>query len=288
MAAQRPQDLVFTLFGDYLLHRSGAVWVGSVLELLRPLGLSPGDVRTVLSRMGRKGWFEARRIGRKSYYELTPRGRRLLEAGEARIHRPSHDQRWDGLWYLVTYSIPEETRHLRDRLRVRLQWLGFGQLGNGLWISPYPLRGEVNELAGELGIADHLELFRAQYQGYSSAAHLVARCWNLSAIHARYAEFLAGQLPEYELCRREIPRGGLTPEECYVRRFRLMHEYRDFPLIDPYLPKELLPADWVGREAAELFERYHELLSEPAERFLESVLEIAPEESQSDPAALRA
>jgi phenylacetic acid degradation operon negative regulatory protein len=289
MAAQRPQDLVFTLFGDYLLHRDGAVWVGSLIELLRPLGLGAGDVRTVLSRTSRKGWLEAWRIGRKSFYELTPRGRRLLEAGEARIHRPPQQhQRWDGLWYLVSYSIPEETRHLRDRLRVRLQWLGFGQLSHGLWISPYPLRGEVNELAAELGIADHVELFRAQYQGYSSTEHLVRRCWNLPAINERYAEFLARQRPEYEDCQREVPRGGLSPEECFVRRFQLVHEYRDFPLIDPYLPRELLPAEWVGREAAELFERYHELLSEPAEGFVESVLEIATPELNTGRSALRA
>jgi phenylacetic acid degradation operon negative regulatory protein len=288
MVAQRPRDLVFTLFGDYLLHRTGAVWVGSLIELLEPLGLSPGDVRTVLSRMGRKGWFETRRVGRRSYYDLTPRGRRLLEAGEARIYRPPSGERWDGLWYLVAYSIPEETRHLRDRLRLRLQWLGFGQLGNGLWISPYALRGEVNELAGELGIGDHIEMFRAQYHGYSSSRHLVAKCWDLPSINALYLDFAGRNLPEYERCRNEIATGGLTAEECFVRRFRLVHEYRDFPLIDPYLPPKLLPADWVGGRAAELFERFHDLLAAPAERFVQSVLEIAPPESGSGRAALGA
>lgn len=288
MMAQRPQDLVFTLFGDYLLHRAGAVWVGSLIELLEPLGLSSGDVRTVLSRMGRKGWFERRRVGRRSYYDLTPRGRRLLEAGEARIYRPPRGESWDGLWYLVAYSIPEETRHLRDRLRLRLQWLGFGQLGNGLWISPYPLRGEVNELASELGIGDHIELFRAQYHGYSSASRLVGKCWDLASINALYLEFLERNRRKFEHFRQAIPQGGPTPRECYVRRFRLVHEYRDFPLIDPYLPPKLLPADWAGGEAAELFERYHELLTAPAERFVESVLETASTESASDRAALRA
>jgi phenylacetic acid degradation operon negative regulatory protein len=287
MPGQRPQDLVFTLFGDYLLHRTGGAWVGGLIDLLRPLGLSPGDVRTVLSRMGRKGWFETRRVGRRSYYALSPRGRRLLEAGEARIHRPPSGERWDGLWYLVTYSIPEESRHLRDRLRVRLQWLGFGNLGNGLWISPYALRGEVNELAAELGIGEHVEFFRAQYLGYGSAARLVSRCWDLESIDARYREFLERNRAEYERCLRAAGPGAPSPEECYVRRFRLIHEYRDFPLMDPYLPATLLPAGWTGGEAAELFERYHALLGEPAERFVASVLETAGE-MKFGPAALRA
>jgi phenylacetic acid degradation operon negative regulatory protein len=276
MTAQRPQDLVFTLFGDYLLLRPGAVWVGSLIELLRPLGLTAGDARTVLSRMARKGWFETRRVGRRSFYELTPRGRRLLEAGEARIYRPPSGERWDGLWYLVAYSIPEETRHLRDRLRLRLQWLGFGQLGNGLWISPYPLRGEVNQLAAELGLGDHIELFRAQYQGYSSAGHLVRKCWDLPGINALYADFVQRQRPAFESCAREVERGGLSDEACYVRRFQLVHEYRDFPRIDPYLPSELLPPDWRGRTAAELFAHFHDLLFAPSDRFVDSVLETIP------------
>ena len=37
---QRPQDLVFTLFGEYLLHRPEPVWVGSLISLLETFGLS--------------------------------------------------------------------------------------------------------------------------------------------------------------------------------------------------------------------------------------------------------
>ncbi|HEX6069911.1 MAG TPA: PaaX family transcriptional regulator C-terminal domain-containing protein [Longimicrobiaceae bacterium] len=272
MRSQRPQDLIFTLFGDYLLHQPGWVWVGSLIELLRPLGLSPGAARTTLSRMGAKGWLDTLRVGRRSYYELTARGRHLLEAGEARIHHPPRDEAWDGLWYLVSYSVPEEQRQLRDRLRVRLQWLGFGQLGNGLWISPHRVRGEVNELAGELGVAEHVEVFRAQYQGWSSMEHLVSTCWDLGAVDRRYEAFLArhGEAAERVASGAERP----SPEEAYVRRFWLVHEYREFPLIDPYLPERLLPAGWHGERASELFERYHGLLTGAAERYVDSVLEL--------------
>ena len=273
---ERPQDLVFTLFGDYLLHRAAPVWVGSLIALLRPLGLSEGAARTVLSRMTRKGWLQARRVGKKSYYALTDRGRRLLEAGEARIYHPPTGERWDGLWYLVAYSIPEARRALRDRLRVRLQWLGFGQLGNGLWLSPYHLRGEVEELARALGIAEHLEIFRAQYQGYGSTSHLVSQCWDLPALDRRYARFIAGRRPEHERVRRELAAGRLSPEDAYVRRVWLLHEYREFPLLDPYLPRELLPPGWHGHQAAPLFAAYHDLLAGPAGEFVESVLQLAP------------
>jgi phenylacetic acid degradation operon negative regulatory protein len=269
MTDQRPHDLVFTLFGEFLLDRPSPTATGSLIELFRPLGLSPAATRTALSRMTRRGWLEVRREGRRSAYAPTPRARRLLEEGAARIHHPPRAEPWDGLWYLVAYSIPEARRALRDRLRVRLQWLGFGQLGNGLWISPRQVRGALNDLAGEMGIADHLEIFRAMYQGYSSPGRLVAQAWDLGAVSERYAAFIEAHADAYEALRRA---SAPSPEACFVRRFRLVHEYREFPLLDPYLPERLLPSGWRGAEAADLFERYHALLVAPSDAHVHGIV----------------
>jgi phenylacetic acid degradation operon negative regulatory protein len=80
-----------------------------------------------------------------------------------------------------------------------------------------------------------------------------------------------------------------TPADCFVRRFLLVHEYRGFPLEDPYLPRQLLPKDWKGDEAARLFEEYHALLTEPAERYVESVCSAGDQvETPAPPAAAAA
>jgi phenylacetic acid degradation operon negative regulatory protein len=62
-----------------------------------------------------------------------------------------------------------------------------------------------------------------------------------------------------------------------VERFMLIHEYRSSPCVDPNLPPELLPEDWLGDEAAQVFQRYHDLLSKQAEAFVDAVLAQAPE-----------
>ncbi len=180
-AGTRSQDLVFTLFGDYLLERDDPVWVGSLITLLGDLGLSPTAVRTVLSRMARKRWLFASRRGTRSFYGLTTRGRRLLEAGRQRIYHPPRDEPWDGSWYLITYSIPEERRRRRDSLRLTLLWLGCGLLSNGLWITPHDVRAEVDKVAGSLRVRRHLEVFRAEHSGFlecdrSGAAVLEPAC----------------------------------------------------------------------------------------------------------------
>jgi phenylacetic acid degradation operon negative regulatory protein len=275
----RSQDLVFTLYGDYLLSREAPVRVGSLITLLGRLGMSPMAVRTALSRMTRKGWLAVERRGMRSYYGLTRRGRRLLEEGRQRIYHPPRDEPWDGSWYLVSYSIPERRRHLRDSLRVKLLWLGCGAVTNGLWISPHDVRAEVEEIARALRIERHLEIFRAEHLGFSSVARLVSQCWDLPQINRRYDAFIRRWTANHERCREcGIPhaRGQAlppcaTPADCFVRRFLLVHEYRGFPLEDPYLPRQLLPDDWKGDEAARLFAEYHALLTEPAERYVETV-----------------
>jgi phenylacetic acid degradation operon negative regulatory protein len=283
---------VFTLFGDYLLPREGPVWVGSLITLLGRLGMTPMAVRTALSRMTRRGWLVTTRRGARGYYELSARGRRLLEEGRQRIYHPPRRGAWDGRWTLITYSIPERRRELRDRLRPQLAWLGCGLLGNGAWITPHDVRDEVAAIARELRVTKHLELFRGEHLGYSSVAQLVAQCWDLPAVAGRYRDFISRWQPQLEHCGQCQHAGqqavrGLaaqpctSPEGCFERRFELVHEFRSFPLVDPFLPGELLPADWPGEAAAGLFDTYHAVLGGAAEAFVQGVCDAG--EGANDP-----
>jgi phenylacetic acid degradation operon negative regulatory protein len=258
----RSQDLVFTLFGDYLLERERPVWTGGLITLLGDLGLSPMAVRTVLSRMTRKGWLTAERVGTRSWYGLTPKGRKLLESGRERIYHPASDAEWDGDWSVVVFSVPETRRRLRDALRVRLAWLGCGPLTSGVWISPHDVRTEVLEIAADLKLARHVEIFRGAHLAHSTPERLVSQCWDLAGLDRRYAAFIA---------RAGIHKPCTSPSDCFRRRFLLVHEYRAFPLEDPYLPRPLLPAGWHGEKAARLFESYHDVLAGPAEAYVASV-----------------
>ena len=266
---------MFTLFGDFLLHRPGPVWVGSLIALLEPLGLSATNVRTVLSRMAKKGWLETEKHGRRSYYSLTDRGRRLLEEGETRIYRPRENESWDGQWTLVAYSIPEERRSQRDRLRVRLEWLGFGSLGNGLWISPHDVVERVEEVAEELGVVSDVEAFRGDHVGEGASSQLVRHCWDLESLNAEYEAFIDRHLDDCVALKEGAD--SVEPREAYVRRFNLVHEFREFPLRDPFLPRALHSDDWAGECALSLFNYYRGLLAEAADRFVEPLVET-PEE----------
>ena len=268
----RPQSMMFTLFGDYIMHRGGEIWVGSLIRIATQFGLSEQAVRSALSRMSQKGWLKARRVGNRPYYGPTTRTRRLLEEGERRIFRQQAES-WDGRWRLLVYSIPERKREVRTELRKQLAWLGYGPLSSGSWICPHDVATDLGALIERLGIDTFVEQFTAAHTGYSREHELASRCWDLSGINRRYEQFLARWEPVFQAFKqRDVP-----DSECFVHRFMLIHEYRKFFFIDPELPEELLPTGWQGRRARELFLAFHDLLAEPANRFFDSVFEAPPQ-----------
>lgn len=275
-SAVRPQAMLFTLYGDYIQHRGDEIWVGTLIKLFSQFGLSEQAIRSSLSRMSQKGWLKVRRVGNKSYYGLTEKGKRLLSEGAELIYYGRQDH-WDGRWHLLTYSIPEEKRDVRNKLRKRLSWLGYGILSNATWMCPRDVGPELARLIESLKIEKYVETFTATHNGFSDGKELVARCWDLESINREYARFLEKYKPRLEAYKRKVSSGEyIEDSECFVERFMLIHEYRKFPFIDPELPTELLPDGWLGGEAAALFREYHRLLADKANRFFDSVFEKAP------------
>ena len=77
-------------------------------------------------------------------------------------------------------------------------------------------------------------------------------------------------------CTSDPGPGPVSPEERYTLRFALIHEFRTFPLEDPYLPRDLLPVDWAGEDATRLFHELHDRLVGPADAYVASFLDAAP------------
>jgi phenylacetic acid degradation operon negative regulatory protein len=67
----------------------------------------------------------------------------------------------------------------------------------------------------------------------------------------------------------------LDPEQCFVVRTLLMHEFRRTLLRDPQLPEQLLPGDWPGNSARQLCHELYVLTQKEAENHLMSVLQTA-------------
>lgn len=280
----RARSALFDVHGLFLRGYPGEVWVGTLLRLMAELGFSPEAVRVALSRMVSQGWLSTRKIGRKSYYALTERSRRRLDEAAARIFAPESPA-WDGRWRILTYSIPEDRRRDRDRLRRELVWLGFGPLSSSTWVSPNPLFGRAREILEAQGLKEYVALFTAQHDGPGADRWLAEKCWDLATLNRRYEQFIRSLRPRLLAARqrqRPLPDGA-----CFAVQVRLVHEFRKFLFIDPGLPAPLLPRDWRGHEARRLFREFFERLDAGSTRFFLTVLAVAPDRPE-DQVALEA
>ncbi|OCA80864.1 PaaX family transcriptional regulator [Pseudobacillus wudalianchiensis] len=270
----KPRSLMFTLYGEYIQHYGGEIWIGSLIKLMSHFGISESSSRGATLRMVQQGYFNARKIGNKSYYSLTNKGKRSMLDGVSRVYSV-RSVKWDGYWRILTYSVPEEKRELRNQIRKDLSWTGFGMISPSTWATPNPLEKQVMELIMEHGLEDYVILFTSSSIVSHDNEEIVRRGWNLEEIGIAYEGFIEEYRKKYEILKDRAWNNELTDEECFIERTELVHEYRKFLFLDPNFPVDLLPENWSGARARELFYNIHQLLSIPAIRYFESVFEQA-------------
>lgn len=283
-------SLIISLFGDLVLPRGGRIWLGSLIRLLEPLGLSERLVRTTVFRLARDQWLSTEVLGRRSDYLLTPAAQRRCSEAASRIyaaHAPAWDRRWRLI--LVVGQLPQKDR---DALRRALFWRGFGALGAECFVHP----GADLSAACDALVAEGLgHLLRAlapllaadgSLAGTASNGELVARAWDLRELAGAYAAFVSVYTPVLAQLRGASPATvrAMAPletietvdqEEAFLIRLLLIHDYRRLLLRDPQLPDLLLPAGWPGQAARALCREVYRRLLPASERHLDRLLSTA-------------
>ncbi len=265
---RRPKSLILDVYGRYSAQFAGWIAVGDLVRMMELLDVDEQAVRSAVSRMTRRGLLEPEVRGRVRGYRTTAQADELLADGDRRIYASMQPASLADGWVLVSFSMPESDRNKRHVLRSKLTWHGMGNLSSGLWIGPARILDEVTETLVAEGFAEYADIFGAHYEGLGNVADLVRHSWDLDALAASYHEFLDDQQPV------SAQLGGRRPDDdslAFALYTRALHEWRKFPYLDPGLPSELLPNDWPGGPAAELFAELRALLEPQAFEFAASV-----------------
>lgn len=264
-AGQRPMrggSLLVTIFGDAVAPRGGVVTLGGLIQLAAPFGLTERLVRTSVARLAQDGWLIARRNGRRSEYRLTSHGQHRFAEATERIYGKGPAS-WGGQWTLLV--LPPNAGKRRDSLRDELRWLGFGQLGPGLFAHPNGNIEQVREWLRGVDVPPRALLLRSSADSAVADRIVVAAGWDLAELARRYRRFVHS----FSAVKTALsPQSKATPEAAFVVRTLLIHEYRKIHLRDPLLPAALLPEDWVGSSAYELCSSLYAQVFAAAEEFL--------------------
>lgn len=276
----RHKSLVMTVCGDTVAPHGGAFWLGSMIELLAPLGVGERLVRTSVFRLVQEGWLTASREGRRSRYALAPTALPRFERANRRIYaEPGQD--WDGRWTFVLAPGGSIDSDLRTLLRKELEWEGFAMLATGVMAHPAPERDTLREMLVRCGAQGKIfacEVDELPGLGTRALPELVRDCWNLEQVIADYRGFLQAFAPVPAL----LESGATSAQDAFAIRTLLVHAYRRVQLHDPMLPYCLLPQPWPGAEAYALARTIYRLSRARSEQH---VLAMLRREDEATPAA---
>ena len=257
----RTGSLLVTLFGDCITPRGGQVWLGSLINIVAPLGLSHRLVRTAAYRLVNDGVLTNTQVGRRSFYSLTDAGQKQFADATTRIYAgdASESDGWRGQFQIVlTHQVQD-----RDAVRRDLQNLGFGTLGQDCFAHPHPelTRAFVTNLKGAIAMEASLES-----KVDPDLKDLVQKTWPLTDLADSYRSF-SDQFQQFQST------SDYTDEEAFYLRTFLIHEYRRVLLRDPGLPSALLARDWPGHRARDLTETIYRNVLESSERYIDAHFE---------------
>lgn len=243
---RNPKRLLLALLGEQLdAGVDRPLRAAGYIEVLEGAGVAGPTARATLDRMALRGLLTRTRVGREIEFAMTDQARDVLREAAERVHS-EHPFAPQGLgWTLVTFTVPEDRRTLRHRLRAALTWEGFAPLRDGLWLAP----GEV-DLAGALEpLRDQLPeqcviAFRARDLREFPVAQSVRSAWDLETIRAAHEDFLATWADPDRLAASVPPLSGLT---------MLVADWLALLRADPRLPEEFMDDDWPAARSLEAY-----------------------------------
>jgi phenylacetic acid degradation operon negative regulatory protein len=284
----RSKSLVMTIFGDAIAPHGARLWLGSLIELVAPMGVTDRLVRTSVFRLVQEGWLVASREGRRSSYALLEEARPRFERANRRIYAaPGLD--WDGGWTLLLAPNGSIDAALRSAVRKELEWEGYAMLAPGLLAHPAADPDTLAEILARVHGDGKVFACRATGLpgvGARPLGELVREGWDLAGVVAGYRRFIEDFTPLLDLLQAGLQRGETPePRDAFTMRSLLIHAYRRVQLHDPMLPLTLLPQPWPGSDAYALAQSIYRLVWARAEQHLMQVLRREDEDAPDAEAA---
>lgn len=253
-----------------VVRRRAAVEVLLLLEGLAALVLSRGrsliwqwqdsqyvSYQCAMNRLRKAGLIiYSRGGGRAPVMRLEPKGEERLP-DELRPER-FWNQRWNGIWYVLAYDVPETEKSYREQLRRFLRRNRMGGLQGSVWISPRDIRPVFSDLAEAIGLGAYAQLLEARTVLGQDPLILVDRAWNMD----RLDEAQAWYIDQAAVAAERIASGALSRQEVLNLANASVSAYLSVMEKDPLLPRDLLPAHYRGPDTLAALRSLQQTLAE--------------------------
>jgi phenylacetic acid degradation operon negative regulatory protein len=255
MRSRPPKQLLLAFFGEHVADQQvPPLRASALIEVLEGAGVAAPATRATLDRMVQRGLLTRERRGREIVFSLTDEGGAVLREATERVRGPHPFEPHGTGWTLVTFTVPEDQRTLRHRLRSALTWEGFAPLRDGLWLAPgeVDLAAALEPLRADLPTAAITAFHARELPGYAMADS-VRSAWEIDKIRDAHLAFIDAWSDA-----PPAPGAG-SPLSA---RAMLVADWLALLGADPRLPRAFLDDDWPADRSFELYWAARDALEE--------------------------
>jgi phenylacetic acid degradation operon negative regulatory protein len=119
-------------------------------------------IKRSLTRLEDGNLIKKRLIAGEEQYILTETGKKRAMRYHLFSMKIAEQSKWDGLWRIVMFDIPENKRSARLAINLALKKLGCIQYQKSVFITPYPCAKEIDFVGECFDARRHLRLITAK------------------------------------------------------------------------------------------------------------------------------
>lgn len=259
------------LFQEYFSNPVVPVRREQLIRIMRAIGFDSGSTHDSLDVLVDSGWLIY--LPPNESYAASSGLMRTFDESRAKVENRAR-RPWNGEWHqIIVHDFGGRSDSDRQLIHGVLGWLGYGQIADCSWIHFLNRENEFAEYTRDnIEPVDFITL-RATSQNLGHDRQLAETAWRLLALDFDYGQFINTFEPR---SRAFIERTPLA-EVALIERLSVLNAFRHFVVRDPSLPHDLLPREWQGRRAYELFVALLAMLEDEARRFILSVVGTEPE-----------
>lgn len=169
--------------------------------------------------------------------KITDEGKKL--ALEDVDPEESWNSNWDGKWRTISFDLPKAANRERKQLNSWLKKHRFGHLQGSLWISHRDYSDWIQEIENRKVDPCAVIFLECVPIGNETNSEYSSRAWPFSKINQCYAEHI-------KFLREKSPSQFPSPLAWFEAESKLWNAAFER---DPFLPNEILPNPYKGKEA---------------------------------------
>jgi len=238
----KDSDLIFGLMASLGKEQYS---IQDLIYLIKPFNITENSLRTNLSRMKSNAILKVNKKGKTVYYKFHTRGKKMNAIAELSFRPPIWD-RWNNTWFGVVFTVSDNNKEERYKLRKRLIAYRFAPQYPGFWIRPFHQVENEKYNFGNIFESKYSRLIQLNFSIIPGTKE-IQKLWNIDQINKEYYNGIA------KLDRKIKNSSELIPIEALKVKMYLGNEMVKLIFKDPLLPPKFLPENWKGNELREKF-----------------------------------